>query len=94
MILAEASQTSLGQWGTLVVMVLGAVGALWIKIQYAKKDNVAKQLQQEQRDYMKKINDGQNLQNGKALQPLSKRSKAYHDELIRTLEEQLAGRSR
>ncbi len=84
MILAAASDTSIGQWGTLIVIVLGAVGALYMKVQDSKKDNVAQEIQKEQRDLMKKINDGQNLQNGK-LATVVQVNQAYHDELIRAL---------
>jgi translation initiation factor 2 gamma subunit (eIF-2gamma) len=78
------SDTSLGQWGMLIVMVLGAIGALWIKIQDSKKDSVAQEVQKEQRDSLKELLKGQTAQNGK-LAEVVKVNDIYHNALISAL---------
>jgi hypothetical protein len=78
------SDTSLGQWATLIVVVLGAIGMLWTRIHDAKREDLAQQIQKEQRDYMRQIKQGQDLQNGK-LATVVEVNKAYHDELIRAV---------
>jgi hypothetical protein len=85
MMLAETNETSLGQWGMLIVMVLGAVGVLWSRIHDGKKEDLAQQIQKEQRDVMKQIKQGQDLQNGKLATVVSV-NEAYHNELIRALQ--------
>lgn len=84
MLLAETSQTSIGQWGTFIVIVAGALGALLLKFKESKKEDLAQQIQIEQRDCMRQIEKGQSLQNGKLAEVLSV-NRAYHDEVVRAL---------
>jgi homoserine dehydrogenase len=82
--LAESNTTSIGQWGMFIVMVLGAVGALVLKFIDNKKENLAQQIQIEQRDCMRAVEKATTIQNGKLSEVLAV-NEAHHAELIRTL---------
>jgi hypothetical protein len=96
MILATAvADTSLGQWGTFISIVLFAIGSFYIKVKSDKKETLAQQIQKEQRDCLRQIEIGQAAHNGKlskvteinALHYESAMhiSQARHEELIRVL---------
>lgn len=95
MIMAEASGTSLGQWGTLVVVVLGAIGMFITRIKDSKREDLAQEIQKEQRDVMRQIKQGQDLQNGKLSKVTELNeshytavmhiSRARHEEMLRAL---------
>lgn len=67
-----------------IVMVLGAVGALVLKFIDNKKENLAQQIQIEQRDCMRAVEKATTIQNGKLSEVLAV-NEAHHAELIRTL---------
>jgi len=89
MLLAEGSTTSLGQWGTFIVLIIGAIGLqvnAWRKHKSDTKiDEANLILQSEQRDVLRQIEKGQALQNGKLANVVSV-NEAHHAELIRSLQ--------
>lgn len=84
-----AEETSLGQWGTFITLVIGAIGLqinAWRKHKYDQaNESDKKQIQIEQRDVLRQLEVGQAKQNGKLSEVVSI-NLAHHEELIRSLQ--------
>ena len=80
--------TSIGQWTTVLVMIIGAVGLQinsWRKDRREQEDRVKDLvLNTEIRDCLRQVEIGQTKQNGKLAEVVSV-NQQHHEEIIRAL---------